>query len=104
MVITITTDDLTNGDNEERIRMRKRFRELDELQRKREEAGAAWVFVGFFGFLITFIGALWMMLIMGIIPLNLEMMLASGVILFGAFLMAIAVFLKNSPTIVLAEL
>ncbi|MDF1541351.1 MAG: hypothetical protein P1Q69_20805 [Candidatus Thorarchaeota archaeon] len=101
----MTTDDISTDDNGEvRTRMRKRFQELDELQRKREEAGAAWVFVGYFGFLITFIGAFLMLFFIGIIPLTLEIFLATGVILFGTFLIAIACFLRNSPNIVMAEL
>ncbi|MGY5874831.1 MAG: hypothetical protein RTU30_03715 [Candidatus Thorarchaeota archaeon] len=104
MVITITTDEISTDDNETRARMRKRFQEIDEQQRKREEAGAAWVFVGYFGFLITFFGAFMMLAFLGIIPLTLEVFLSAGVILLGVFFMAIAGFLKNSPNIVMAEM
>ena len=44
------------------------------------------------------------MLSLGIIPLTLEIVIASGVILFGALIMAIAVFVKNSPSLILDEL
>ncbi|MHA2064366.1 MAG: hypothetical protein ACXABY_08295 [Candidatus Thorarchaeota archaeon] len=101
----MTSDETPNNDDSEvRDRMRKRFQELDEQQRKREEAGAAWVFVGYFGFLITFIGALMMLAFLGILPLTLEILISTGVILFGVFFMAIALFLRNSPNIVLREL
>ena len=104
MVITITTDETTNDDNEVRDRMRKRFQQLDERQRKREEASSAWVMVLYIGFLITFIGTFMMLFILGIIPLTLEIMISTGVILFGAFVMAIAGFIKNSPNLVLDEM
>ena len=104
MVINITSDEINNDDGEVRERMRKRFQELDEQQRKREEAGAAWVFVLYIGFLITFIGAFMMLAVLGIVPVTLEILIASGVILFGTFFMAIACFLRNSPNIVLREM
>ena len=104
MVITITTDELTNNDNEERIRMRKRFQEIDEQQRKIEVASSAWVMVLFFGFLITFIGTFMILFFLGIIPLNLEIIISTAVILFGVLVMAIAGFIKNSPTLVLEEM
>ncbi len=104
MVINITSDEIANDDNEVRDRMRKRFQELDERQRKREEANSAWVFVLYIGFLITFIGAFMMLLFLGIIPLTLEILISTGVILFGVFFMAIAVFLRRAPSLVLDEL
>ena len=103
MVITITTDEITNDDGE-RIRMRKRFQEIDEQQRKREVASSAWVMVLFFGFLITFIGTFMMLFFLGFIPLNLEIIISTAVILFGVLVMAIAGFIKNSPTLVLEEM
>jgi uncharacterized membrane protein (DUF485 family) len=84
--------------------MRKRFQEIDEQKRKREEASSAWVMVLYIGFLITFIGSFMMLFFLGIIPLNLEMVISAGVILFGVFFMAIAFFLRNSPSLVLDEL
>lgn len=104
MVTNMTTEDMTNDDSDARIRMRKRFQELEDQQRKREEAGAAWVFVGYFGFLITFIGLFMILFFVGIIPLTLEILVSIGVVLFGVFFMAIAVFLRNSPTIVMSEM
>jgi uncharacterized membrane protein (DUF485 family) len=105
MVINITSDETTNNDDSEvRDRMRKRFQELDEQLRKKEEASSAWVFVGYIGFLITFIGTFMMLLFLGIMPLTLEIVISTGVILFGVFFMAIAVFLRSSPSIVLREL
>ena len=108
MVITVTsvtTDETPNNDDSEvRDRMRKRFQELDEQQRKREEASAAWVFVLYIGFLITFIGAFMMLVFLGVVPLSLELIISAGVILFGTFVMAIACFLRNSPNIVLREM
>ncbi|MFW9870436.1 MAG: hypothetical protein ACFFFO_16610, partial [Candidatus Thorarchaeota archaeon] len=87
-MINITTDDMTNDDNEIRERMRKRFQELDESQRKRDAASSAWVFVLYIGFFITFIGTFMMLLFLGIIPLRLEIIISMGVILFGVFFMA----------------
>ncbi|MHA2027607.1 MAG: hypothetical protein ACW98U_17065 [Candidatus Thorarchaeota archaeon] len=104
MVITITTDEMNNDDGETRVRMRKRFQELDELQRKKEEAGSAWVFVFYIGFLITFFGVFMILLNLAIIPLNLEIIISVAVILLGTFFMAIAGFIKNSPTIVMSEM
>jgi hypothetical protein len=45
-----------------------------------------------------------MLLSLNIIPLNLEMILYAGMILFGTLIMAIAGFIKNSPTLVLDEM
>lgn len=104
MVITITTDEINNDDGEARVRMRKRFQELDEKQRKREEASSAWVMVLYIGFLITFIGTFMMLFYLGIIPLTLEIIISTGVILFGVFFMAIAFFIRGSPSLVLDEL
>jgi len=84
--------------------MRKRFQELDEHQRKREEASSAWVMVLYIGFLIAFIGTFMMLFFLGIIPLTLEIALSLGVILFGVFFMAIAFFLRRSPSLVLDEI
>ncbi|MFW9769221.1 MAG: hypothetical protein ACFFEM_10405 [Candidatus Thorarchaeota archaeon] len=84
--------------------MRKRFHELDAEQRKREEAGGAWVFVLYIGFLITFIGVFMMALFLGIIPLALEMFIFAAVILIGVFFMAIAVFIRRAPNLVLREM
>lgn len=84
--------------------MRKRFQELDERQRKKEEASSAWVFVLYIGFLITFIGTFMILFFLGIIPLTLEILISTGVFLFGVFFMAIAVFLRNSPSLVMDEL
>ncbi|MGY5880402.1 MAG: hypothetical protein RTV31_09125 [Candidatus Thorarchaeota archaeon] len=100
----ITTDDITNGDVETRVRMRKRFQEIDEQQRKMEVASSAWVMVLFFGFLITFIGAFMMLFFLGIIPLTVEIIISTAVILFGTLIMAIAGFIKNSPSLVLEEM
>jgi len=100
----MTTDEMSNDDNEVRERMRKRFQELDDLQRKREEAGAAWVFVGFFGFLIVFAGLFMMLFFLGVIPLTIEIFISTGVIVIGAFFIAIAIFLRNSPNIVMREM
>ncbi len=104
MVINMTIDELTNDDDETRLRMRKRFQELDEQKRKQETARSAWVMILYFGFLITYIGAFMILLTLGIVPLSLEIVIASGVILFGALIMAIAVFVKNSPSLILDEL
>ncbi len=104
MVTNMTSDETNNEDSEVRERMRKRFQEIDDLQRKKEEAGAAWVFVGFFGFLITFVGLVMMLFFLGIIPLTLEILLSVGVVLIGTFFMAVAIFLRNSPTIVMREM
>jgi uncharacterized membrane protein (DUF485 family) len=84
--------------------MRKRFQQLDEQQRKREEASSAWVFVFYIGFLITFIGVFMILLNLGIIPLSLEMIVSTGVILLGTFFMAIAFFIKDSPSLILDEM
>ncbi|MHA1934700.1 MAG: hypothetical protein ACW97A_05420 [Candidatus Thorarchaeota archaeon] len=100
----MTSDEITSDDSEVRDRMRKRFQEIDEQKRKREEASSAWVMVLYIGFLITFIGSFMMLFFLGIIPLNLEMVISAGVILFGVFFMAIAFFLRNSPSLVLDEL
>ena len=104
MVLNMTADEINNDDNEERIRMRKRFQELDEQQRKRDVASSAWAMVLFFGFLITFIGTFMMLFFLGIIPLNLEIIISCVVIIFGVFVMAIAGFIKNSPNLVLDEM
>ncbi|MFW9968469.1 MAG: hypothetical protein ACFFEA_15080 [Candidatus Thorarchaeota archaeon] len=105
MVINITSEETPNNDdNEVRDRMRKRFQEIDEQLRKKEEASSAWVFVLYIGFLITFIGTFMMLLFLGIVPLTLEIIISTGVILFGVFFMAIAVFLRSSPSIVLRDL
>ena len=104
MVTNMTSDEITDDDSEVRDRMRKRFQELDEQQRKREEASSAWVMVLYIGFLITFIGTFMILFFLGIIPLNLEIVFSAGVILFGVFFMAIAFFLRNSPSLVLDEL
>ena len=105
MVITITTDDnTTNEDVETRVRMRKRFQEIDEQQKKREVASSAWVMVFFFGFLVTFLGAFMMLFFLGIIPLTVEVIISTSVIIFGTLIMAIAGFIKNSPSIVLDEM
>ena len=103
MVITITTDESIN-DVEVRDRMRKRFQELDVQQRKREEATSAWVFVLYIGFLITFVGTFMMLFFLGIIPLTLEILISTGVILIGVFFMAIAVFLRRAPSLILDEI
>jgi len=84
--------------------MRKRFQNLDEEQRKREEAGSAWVMVLYIGFLITFIGSFMILFFLGIIPLTLEIVISVGVILFGVFFMAIAFFLRGSPSLILDEI
>ena len=104
MVIMITSDESTNNDNEVRDRMRKRFQELDDKQRKREEATSAWVFVLYIGFLITFVGTFMMLFFLGIIPLTLEILISTGVILIGVFFMAIAVFLRRAPSLILDEI
>ena len=104
MVTNMTNDETPIDDGEARVRMRKRFQELDEYQRKKEEASSAWAMVLYFGFLITFIGSFMMLFFLGIVPLNLEMIISSIVILFGVFVMAIALFIKNAPSLVLAEL
>jgi hypothetical protein len=84
--------------------MRKRFQELDAQKRKQEEARGAWVFVGYFGFLITFIGVFMMGLYLGIIPLSLEIIISTAVILVGVFFMVVAVFIRRAPNIVLSEM
>jgi hypothetical protein len=84
--------------------MRKRFHEIDEQQRKRAEAGAAWVMVSFFGFLITFIGVLMMLFFLGIIPLTFEILLSAGVIIIGFFFIAIGTMLRKNPDLVIHEL
>jgi len=104
MVINMTNHETNSDESEVRDRMRKRFQELDARQRKREEAGSAWVFVLYIGFLITFIGTFMMLLFLGVIPLTLEILISIGVILIGVFFMAIAAFLRNAPNIVLDEL
>jgi polyferredoxin len=104
MVITITTDETTNDESEVRDRMRKRFLELDELQRKREEASSAWVFVFYIGFLIAFTGLFLILLNLGIVPLSFEIIISTGLFLVGTFFMAIAFFIKGSPNLILAEM
>ena len=100
----MTNHEEPNDESEVRDRMRKRFLELDAQQRKREEASGAWVFVLYIGFLITFIGVFIMALFLGIIPLALEMFISAGVILVGVFFMAIAVFIRRAPNLVLREM
>ena len=104
IVTNMTSDEINNDDGETRVRMRKRFQELDEHQRKREEASSAWVMVLYFGFLVTFIGVFMMLVFLGLVPVTLEIIISTGVILFGALIMAIAGFIKNSPSLVLDEL
>ena len=104
MVINMTSDEITNDDNDVRERMRKRFHEIDEQQRKREEAGAAWVMVSYFGFLITFIGVLMILFFLGIVPLTLEILISLGVILIGVFFIAIGIMLRNNPGMAMREI
>ena len=104
MVTNMTTDEMNNDESEVRDRMRKRFQELDERQRKREEASSAWVMVLYIGFLITFIGTFMMLFFLGIIPLTLEILISTGVILFGVFFMAVAFFLRGSPSLIMDEM
>jgi len=103
MVIDITTDD-TRNESEVRERIRKRFEEIDDHQRKKEQAGSVWVMVLYIGFLITFIGVLAMLFFLGIIPLRLETIVSAAIILFGAFFIAVAFFLKGSPSLVMDDL
>jgi uncharacterized membrane protein (DUF485 family) len=84
--------------------MRKRFQELDEQHRKREEASSAWVMVLYIGFLIAFIGSFMMLFFLGVVPLTLEIAVSVGVILFGVFFMAVAFFLRRSPSLVMDEI
>ena len=104
MVLNMTSDEITNDDSEVRDRMRKRFQEIDEQKRKREEASSAWVMVLYIGFLITFIGTFMMLFFLGIIPLTLEILISAGVILFGVFFMAVAFFLRGSPSLIMDEM
>ena len=83
--------------------MRKRFQELDERQRRTEEAHTAWVFVLYIGFLIAFIGTFMMLIFLGILPLRLDIIISAGVILVGVFFMAIAVFLRRVPSLILEK-
>ena len=96
MVTNMTTDDYTNDDGEVRERMRKRFQELDEIQRKREEAGAAWV--------LTLTGLLMILFFTGVIPFDLPILVSIALIVIGTFFIAIAAFLRNSPNIVMREM
>ncbi|MHA1907824.1 MAG: hypothetical protein ACW98Y_11060 [Candidatus Thorarchaeota archaeon] len=101
----MTNDEMTTtDDNETRTRMRKRFQEIEEQQIRREEAKAAPVFVGYFGFLVTFVGALMMLFYLEIIPLTFEILLSIGVILFGVLIIAVALFLRNAPTLLMSEM
>ncbi|MHA2423766.1 MAG: hypothetical protein ACXAEF_03205 [Candidatus Thorarchaeota archaeon] len=101
----MTNDETTTtDDNDTRVRMRKRFQELEEQQIRREEAGAAPIFVGYFGFLVTFVGILMMMFYQGIISLTFEILLSVGVILFGVLIIAVALFLRNAPTLLMSEM
>jgi len=84
--------------------MRKRFQEIDEQQKKLETASSVWVWVFFFGFLISFTGVFMMLLSLGIIPLNLEMIISAAVIIFGTFFMAVAGFIKGTPRLILEEM
>jgi uncharacterized membrane protein (DUF485 family) len=104
MVINMTNQETNNDDGEIRDRMRRRFQDLDEQQRKKEEASGAWVFVLYIGFLITFIGVFMMALFLSIIPLTLEILISTGLILFGVFFMAIAVFIRRAPSLVLEDM
>jgi uncharacterized membrane protein len=105
MVTSVTNDEMTTtDDNETRTRMRKRFQEIEEQQIRREEAKAAPVFVGYFGFLVTFVGALMMLFYLEIIPLTFEILLSIGVILFGVLIIAVALFLRNAPTLLMSEM
>jgi polyferredoxin len=104
VVITITNDDVTNDDVETRERIRKRFREIDEQEKKRELASSVWVWVLFFGFLITFTGVFMMLLFLGIIPLTIEIIISTAVIIFGTFMMAVAGFIKGSPRMIMEEM
>ncbi len=84
--------------------MRKRFQELDAQRLRREQAGGAWVFVLYIGFLITFIGVFMMGLFLGIIPLRLDIIISTAVILIGVFFMVVAVFIRRAPNFVLSEM
>jgi uncharacterized membrane protein (DUF485 family) len=103
MVTNMTNHESTNDEGEVRDRMRKRFQELDEKQRRTEEAHTAWVFVLYIGFLIAFIGSFMMLIFLGILPLRLDIIIAAGVILVGVFFMAIAVFLRRVPSLILEK-
>jgi uncharacterized membrane protein (DUF485 family) len=103
MVTNMTTDEIPN-DDETRLRMRKRFREIEERQIQLEEARAAPVFVGYFGFLVTFAGVLMMLFYLGIIALTIEILISVGVILFGVLIIAIAIFLRSAPTLLMTEM
>ena len=103
MVTNVTNDEITTDDNDTRLRMRKRFQELEDEQIRREEARAAPIFVGYFGFLVTFAGILLMLFNLGIIPLTLEILISIGIILFGVLIIAIALFLRTAPTLLMTE-
>ena len=45
-----------------------------------------------------------MLFFLGIIPLTLEIIISTVVILFGIFVMAIAGFIKGSPNLILDEM
>ncbi|MBD3406988.1 MAG: hypothetical protein GF411_12795 [Candidatus Lokiarchaeota archaeon] len=100
----MSTDETTNEDRDTRLRMRRRFQELKEAQRKREEASSAWVMVAYIGFLFTFIGFFMMLIFLGVVPLTLEIIISAGVILFGVFFIAIGFFLRNSPSLVMDDM
>lgn len=103
MVTNMTNNEPTN-DDETRTRMRKRFQEIDEQQKKIETASSVWVWVFFFGFLISFIGVFMMLFFLGVIPLSLEIIISAGVIIFGTFFMAVAGFIKGTPRLILEEM
>ena len=103
MVTSVTSDELNTDDDEMRTRMRKRFHEMDERRKKQREARMAWPFVMYFGLVIVVLGFLFGLLYLGIIPLNLPILLSTGIILVGMFFMAVSLFLKNNPDVVAEE-
>jgi purine-cytosine permease-like protein len=97
MVTNTTSDEPMNDDDEMRLRMRKRFHEMDERRRKEREARMAWPFVMWFGLMIIVLGLVLGLLGLGIITLSWQLLLSTGIIIFGMLLVAVGLFLKNNP-------
>ena len=99
----ITTDLPPTDDEETRTRMRLRFQEIDERRRKRAETKGAWAFVCWIGFAILFAGFLMMMVVTGYFAFSIELLLVYGIILVGAFFVAIALFLRSAGEYVIDD-
>lgn len=89
--------------DESALRMRKRFRDLDDQKRIKQEVRAGWIWIFYIGFAILVTGFFGVLVAADILTISTQLLIAVALILVGFFFIFTAFFVRDTAELYVGE-